>query len=326
MLTEIDQNQSVSSDRTARGAGRVKVALGVLTFKRPMLLRACLASLLRQTLLADPAYEIWIAVVDNDAGGSAAAEVREIAAESPVPIRYAVESGRGVARGRNRVFEETQGCDLMAMLDDDETAAPDWLENLVRTQRVFSADVVTGPVDAELEIPALWVVQGGFFSARKAVTGSRPRYVETNNVLFTGEIVSTRRFDLRFNMTGGEDTHFFYQLMRQGARAVWCESARVKESIPAARTTPEWLVNRAYSNADRLTGTVLCVDSTAVAVWNRLLRATASLCIGLCLYAASFGSVARNIKARQRIARFRGTVDALRGRRRIYYQNDAALT
>lgn len=46
------------------------------------------------------------------------------------------------------------------------------------------------------------------------------------------------------NLTGGEDTLFFWQIHGRGAKFVWADNAIVQEFIPPQRATREYLIRR----------------------------------------------------------------------------------
>lgn len=325
-LSAKDRSLQTSPALASSPASILRVCACILTYKRPQKCRAALESVLAQTILDDPDFEIGILVVDNDSHRSAENVVIDISKSTPITVRYVVEAGQGIVAGRNRVLEEAQAWDFLALLDDDETAAPNWLERLIRAQREYEADVVTGPVDPVLEATPSWVAEGGFFAPRSFGTGTTPKFVETNNVLISGRLTKCYRFDTRFNTTSGEDTFFFLEIMRDGARVIWCEDARVSESISPARTTAEWIVARARSNANRYTRACLFLRPGLATKLSRVFRALASLFLGVLFWLTSFGSLARKVKARQRIGRFRGTIAGLRGKSHVYYKKGATLT
>jgi hypothetical protein len=131
---------------------------------------------------------------------------------------------------------------------------------------------------------------------------------------------------MRFNETSGEDTYFFGQIIQDGGIVVWCEDARVHESVGEKRTTAEWLIDRERSNANRLTRCGLYGHPGLKTVIVRISRGMASLAIGAFLLLTSVGSTARAVKGRQRIGRFFGTISAIRGVSHLYYKRDAPLS
>src|ERR1700693_1057975 len=228
----------------------VPVQVCLLTYKRPELLRQTLASLCSQ-VIPKSLIEMHILVVDNDAAGSGHDVFQDALKDSQIPARYVCEPGRGIANARNRALLESTGMDYIAFIDDDEVATLHWLHELYATLQQYDADIVTGPVTPEFVDAAPWIVRGGFFRMRTLQTGCKIDFVATNNVLFRAELARTYKFDSRFDATGGEDTHFFMRMKRDGLRLVWCQEAEVIETIPQSRTKLRWMLQRAQSEANR---------------------------------------------------------------------------
>ena len=124
------------------------VSAVVCTRERPEGLRAALASLLAQTH-----RDVEILVVDNAPATTATAEV--VAAAADPRVRYLREDVPGLSVARNRALREARR-PLVAWLDDDETADPDWLAELARGFRDHpEVSAVSGFVfPAELETTA----------------------------------------------------------------------------------------------------------------------------------------------------------------------------
>jgi len=107
------------------------LVVGICTYARPVLLTACLESLARQSVPAGLA--VSIAVVDNEPQPVRRALVSGFADRCPFPVHYVHQPRRGIAPARNAILDragELQA-DWIAMIDDDETAAPDWIEKLM---------------------------------------------------------------------------------------------------------------------------------------------------------------------------------------------------
>ena len=101
----------------------------------------------------------------------------------------------------------------------------------------FKADVCSGPVrqvgiNAEEE--------------KRAQTGSRPRHVSTNNVVFRASLVSRQglRFDPYFNFIGGEDFDFFERSNDIGNQHIWVDEALVLEAVTEQRESLAYLFYR----------------------------------------------------------------------------------
>lgn len=232
-----------------------RVAVCVITFQRPRALRRLLGEL-RRLEFAEPAPYLRLVVVDNDPAESARSICEVAASELPWPLDYLVEPQPGIAPARNTAIRAAlEDAAWIAFIDDDETPTPRWLAEALATQRACRADVVAGPAMARYETPvASWISRGRFFDRPRRPTGSSIRWAATCNVLIRAAILreSGLRFDERFALTGGSDTHFFRRLSRRGYKLVWADEAVVHEHIPASRATVRWLVQRAFRTGNSM--------------------------------------------------------------------------
>lgn len=227
--------------RQAALTGASTVTVVVCTREQPEGLRRCLDSLLAQEY---PAFRVL--VVDNAPSSSATREVVAAAAQRG-PVDYVVERRPGLSWARNRGLV-TARTELVAFLDDDETADRHWLAEL---SRGFLAaphvDAVSGViVPAELETRAqVWFEQFGGHSKgrgfRPAVFG--PGTVTPADALFplppfgTGANMGFRRdvllmlggFDTALgagtSTRGAEDTLVFTQILLDGGTVAYRPSA-----------------------------------------------------------------------------------------------------
>jgi succinoglycan biosynthesis protein ExoM len=289
----------------------VTVTICMLTYKRPVMLRAALLSLAAQRLVENPDIELELILVDNDVACSGASTFEVIRDQFPYPAYYIVERRQGLAYARNRALTESTGTDFVAFLDDDETADPLWIDTLLTVQRLYDADVVSGPVIPTYDGAPEWIVEGNFFASRQYPTGTPIDLVETNNVLFRGLYARQFRFDLRFNKTAGEDTHFFMQLEHAGARMVWAAEARVHETITRERTSIAWLLDRAQSEANRYTRSCLYIKPGFKTRALRLTRAAGALAKGSLLVLAGLTRPHRAVHGLSYISRALGTLKGL---------------
>lgn len=192
------------------------------------------------------AFTFSVAVVDNDAAGSARATAQECAAASGRELRYDIEPEKNIARARNRVLALSRG-EYVACIDDDEFPTPRWLALLLATCRQSGAAGVLGPVLPDFAVPApQWIVRGGMFDRPRKPTGADigPGDARTGNVLLDRANLATAPFDVRFG-SGGEDVDFFRRRMAAGERFVWCDEAAVYETVPASRLTRGYQLRRA---------------------------------------------------------------------------------
>ncbi|WP_432049864.1 glycosyltransferase [Verrucosispora sp. NA02020] len=142
------------------------ITVVVCTRERPRGLARCLDSLLRQDY---PRFQVL--VVDNAPSSTATRDVVAEAARRG-PVRYVVEPRPGLSHARNRAVAVAPG-EILAWIDDDETADPYWLAELGRALLAHpEADVVSGAiVPAVLETDAqLWFEEFGGHSKGRGFT------------------------------------------------------------------------------------------------------------------------------------------------------------
>ena len=227
-----------------------RVAICIATMCRPKGLTRLLRSLDELRFSKHPTPDLTVVVCDNDPAGSAAAPVRSFSQESALTLRYVHELQRGISFARNACIRSAldAGAEAVAFVDDDESADPGWLDELLATRREFDAHVVTGPVIPDYDecVPD-WIIRARFFERPDHKTGTLLPFAAAGNVLAVREVVdAVGCFDGRLALSGGEDSHFFWRARAAGARIVWTGAAVVRETVPLSRARVEWLVRRAY--------------------------------------------------------------------------------
>lgn len=231
----------------AKGRLQPIVAICVVTYRRPSCLARLLGGLSRLSFDEDMEPDLTVVVVDNDLGHSARAVCDEWETRIRWPLRYEQEPHRGIAQARNHAVHVAGSAEFIAFVDDDEVPDPDWLQELLRVQKQYGADVVCGPVLPVFgtQVPD-WL--RSFYERARSRTGDPVAAASTNNVLIRRESALGLGvwFDERLGLSGGEDTHFFRRLLRLPARVVWADGAIVQEFIPESRLTVAWVLRRAY--------------------------------------------------------------------------------
>src|SRR6185312_7369474 len=219
----------------------IKISVQIMTFHRDAGLRRAVKSVVAQRGI-DPAT-VEILIVDNSAEGSAKATVDELtrdAATAGYLVRYVSETRPGIARARNCGVANA-GADLIAYIDDDEEAEPDWLASMLAVLDKYQADAVGGPVlpifeDGRPPNDPFW---GWIYDYdEKVPSGSTYRATGTGNCLFYKSrcCPTDTPFDPALGLTGGSDTRFFYTIKANGCRVVWCAEGIVHEYVQKART------------------------------------------------------------------------------------------
>jgi glycosyltransferase involved in cell wall biosynthesis len=224
---------------------KIDISVGLCTYNRLKMLRNTLDSLLRQQTDGTLTYEIVI--VDDGSTDETPIFVRELANCSSIPIRYFREERVGVASARNRVVRESCG-EWIAFIDDDETAEPDWLQQLIFAAQASNADCVGGSLKLALSEDA-----GSFASTTRKNLGetSRQGWFQkrfnypgpgTGNALVRRELFEkVGLFDPSLNVVG-EDQDFFRRARQAGFKTVFNSEALVHHFMPAHRLQPPYLL------------------------------------------------------------------------------------
>jgi succinoglycan biosynthesis protein ExoM len=197
-----------------------------------------------------PRDDIKLLVVDNSREGSARKIFDECVSSFGDRARYIHEPNRGYANVRNAVIRNIGDAATVAMIDDDEVPAPEWLDRLRAAQARFDADVVAGPIVREFPDGApKWYAESGVFGleAPEFPEGGEMPWCATNNTLVLSQVIDRvpEGFDPKFNPMSGEDTHFFMRARMRGCKIVWTHTALVHEFLPLSRFTRKWIFQRA---------------------------------------------------------------------------------
>jgi succinoglycan biosynthesis protein ExoM len=225
------------------------LALGVCTFRRPIL-AGTLESLSIQTLAKN--CRCCIIVADNDDEPSARPVVEAARAALPMTIHYVHAPARNISIARNALLEQAIALKstYLAMIDDDEVATPEWASALLAGIETSGADAVLGPVLATYrEDSPGWMRLAKFHDVTPVIqTDGRILTGYTGNVILRlgSPAVRTRRFDLAFGRTGGEDDAFFRGLVRDGGVIRYAPAAVAYEDVPPAREKLGFLLRRNF--------------------------------------------------------------------------------
>ena len=219
------------------------VSIIIPTFRRPE--RALEAT--RSALAQAGGVSFEVVLVDNDPAGSALAVLRELGDQR---ITVVHEPRAGVANARNAGLRAAKG-EMIAFLDDDETAPPEWLAELVRVQRAHKADVVFGQVRTKLAVKPR--DHDEYFEAFFA---REPGHAEGVINVFYGcgcslvrraALPSPEPFSAERNEIGGEDDLLFQAMEAAGARFAWAPGAFVWETPEPSRVTLAYTLKRAFA-------------------------------------------------------------------------------
>jgi glycosyltransferase involved in cell wall biosynthesis len=225
------------------------VSLCIPTFRRPDGLRKLLSHVAALTYPGP----LSVVVVDNDGEGRAGdAVVREMAPQFPFPLLGVVEPRAGQTYAYNAGFAAAArrpATDYVAVLDDDEFPAPNWLTEMIATAVRYKADIVGGPVFPVFEDPDNWLAQSGLYNLRRYATGPVDIIYGAGSMVIRRDVLEQyldEPFSHAFAFTGGSDLDFFVRCRRDGKSFAWADEAHVFETTPRSRTTARWLLLRYF--------------------------------------------------------------------------------
>jgi len=227
----------------------VSVIIPTYTKERWDWLQECVASVRAQQV---PPLEI-IVVVDHNP-----ALLEEIAAEFPDVIALPNIGDRGVSGARNSGVKASRG-EVVAFLDDDSIATPDWLPTLLRhimTPGVvgvgcYSDGLWEAPCPAWFPGEFSWTIGVSYSGLPKEPTAVRNVWTSAMLVWRSAfEVVDGFRED--FGKIGNrslpEDTDLCLRIASARENAVWIwDPAKVmKHRVPAGRATFGYLMSRCF--------------------------------------------------------------------------------
>lgn len=228
----------------------------ICTYKRPRLLTAAVQSVLAQTL---PTSDYEVVVVDNGDDHDTRQAIEALAAPN---LRLLTEPILGLTRARNLGIAEARG-DLIAFLDDDAAAEPDWLGNLVAAYRGLEGRhaVIGGPVRPAWEAqPPKWL-RGHLLtfltvldygdSSQECRLPEEPLY-GCNMAVPRATFEAVGGFSARLGRAGSrlmssDDVELQLRVRAAGGVIVYEPKAAVRHHIPASRLTARWFLRRLFA-------------------------------------------------------------------------------
>jgi glycosyltransferase involved in cell wall biosynthesis len=262
------------------------------TFRRPSSLGRALASLAAQEA---PGLSWELVLVDNDDPPGAEAVFGELAEAFSIAARLVRERKRGSAHARNLGIAESRG-GIVAMIDDDVVAAPDWLATLVEPIIAGRCDATGGRVildptvvrprwyDEERVGPYLT----HFDPSRTERTLEEGEYVLTANAAWRAEpLRETGGFDPALGPRDGrpivnDDVLLSRRFQAVGGRMRYVPEAVVVHELPPERLRrwdllrrvyyfgrSEWIMEREHYETGRLNGARVALASLASLLRDR---------------------------------------------------------
>ncbi|MBB4439185.1 MULTISPECIES: glycosyltransferase family A protein [Rhizobium] len=309
-------------------AAPLKIAVGVLTYRRLDGIAKLLDVMTRQARHPARPYHLTMVIVDNDAAGSARATVESFGQTGAYDLIYVIEQNQGIPFARNRALDSAPpGTDLFCFLDDDEWPVDGWLDAMLETREKNRADCVYGPVQPVYpENPPEYFIKARVFERKKNKDGQRISYAASNNVMFDYPLIRSwnLRFEEKMRFTGGTDYLFFNQAIRRGMQVFWADKALVHDIVPASRMTWKWVLQRQY----RLGNTFAVSEVLHGNLKRRIYRAAygaTRVVLGMVMLPAILISPYWGMRALTHVLRGAGMVNGILGHAYQEYKPNAAL-
>lgn len=234
-----------------------RITAAICTYNRASVLPGAIESLLQQRL-SPTDYEILI--VDNGSTDGTPAVIQHYQATN-ANLRSCVAPVLGLSHARNLAVQQARG-EIIAFLDDDAVAAPQWLAALLAAYDAFpNAYLVGGKILPQWQatrpawltdqlLPSLSVVDFG----EQVRTLQEPQFLwGANFSLHRGRSGQSLAFRTDLgrcgaNLIGEEEVAFQQQIRTLGGTVVYTPAAVVYHLIPATRLRRRYFVARAYGN------------------------------------------------------------------------------
>jgi glycosyltransferase involved in cell wall biosynthesis len=205
----------------SQGTGDRDMTVVICTRDRPLGLRATLASLQRQT---DPGFRVL--VVENGSSPESAGVVEELGLPR---CEYVVEQRPGLSRARNRALGAVR-TDLVAWIDDDEIADPDWVrrlkEGFAHKEEPAAVCGLMLPAELQSEAQARFEQYGGFNKGR----GMAPEVLRTGTSSVVSPLYPLPSFgaggNMAFRTESLRSVGGFDPCLGAGTRTHGCEETR----------------------------------------------------------------------------------------------------
>ena len=173
-------------------------------------------------------------------------------------IFYYNETKRGISFARNKAIAiaKEKKLDYMIFLDDDEIVSEQWFFELIKKVKKYPNKIISGPVVRSYEEGIdEWVKASRLWERKNFEDECTLDFCGTGNVCIPLAILleTNQIFDIEFAKSGGEDTKFFYELVKKGYKIIWCRQAIVYEPLVKERATIKYLIRNEFRNGANYT-------------------------------------------------------------------------
>lgn len=225
------------------------VAVIVPTFCRIEGLKLAIHSVFAQQY----AHPFEIIISDNDPSASARSIAVELRKQSPnhINVKYVHMPEPGVSNARNAALAETDA-QLIASLDDDQSAPINWLSALLDHHDTYACAVTFCPISTVLPNPDIKNADylSRFFSrSPEHKTGNIEVYYGCGSSLIDCSQMPdiSPLFDAEMNNSGGEDDVLFRRVQQEGGTFGWTNATEAYEHVPLSRASINYTLRRTFS-------------------------------------------------------------------------------
>lgn len=232
-----------------------KISVAVCTHDRYALLAECLAGLARQTL---PAEQFEVVVVDNTP--DAVRSTAEAARHAGRSLRWLHQPVPGLSNARNAATHAA-AAPLIAFIDDDAVAEPDWLEEMLAAWSLLGDGfaAIGGRVLPRFAAPRpAWLHDGllGYLSVVDMGETTRglvpPEWVAGASISYRVEALrdaggfnpALGRVGPGIALMSNDETELADRLAARGHAVGYAGRAVVRHLVEPARLTQSWLRRR----------------------------------------------------------------------------------
>ena len=235
----------------------MKITAAVCTHNRAGFVSHAIDSLLRQSL---PPSDYEIIVVDNGSTDETAALLqRYVEAPGDVTVRSYTAPAVGLSHARNLAVHGATG-EVIAFLDDDAIASPNWLQALLDAYAAFpEAWIVGGRVEALWQAPRPdWLTDELLLHLAILDLGEQRRPLRNGEEVY-GVNFSVRKQAFQelglFNadlgrrgalLLGGEEVELQTRVLSRGKQIIYAPDALVRHVIPARRLSKRHFIGLAF--------------------------------------------------------------------------------
>ena len=227
------------------------VIICICTYKRDELIKKLLFNINSQENILDNTIKVFI--VDNYEKSSLSNNINKDILDK-LEIFYFKEKMKGITFARNRAIKEIKKhkFDYCIFLDDDEFLDKNWLDNMIKCAKKYSANIITGPVISLFdENTEEWIIKSKFFERQRKDTGVKLKTCGAGNVLIKKKVIDSDElyFNTEYAFSGGEDTELFLRLTVNGEEIIYCNEAIAYEMVHKDRLSMRYMIKRKYVNS-----------------------------------------------------------------------------